>query len=182
MWPVVLSITFLLVIPLLWYTNRWPPDMNRYEPLGYWTGNRQKTNKTVWEWTLSGQPLESYLLVVCSEFWTCTKLRIHWTSTDVNIHVTDKTDMDGWVSDDQRSAIYSIHYSSIPSIHSIVTGALHTMRLIVVIKLAVKNNDFNMMELALMYPCFCKIVNAIILQHLWHIIFWKKNIKEIQCL
>ena len=36
---------------------------------------------------------------------------------DINVHVMDKINMDGWVPDVKRITIYHIHYSSIPSIH-----------------------------------------------------------------
>ena len=74
-----------------------------------------------------GQRVDNHQRVICwlsvRNFEHNTLQQIHCTSTDINIHVTDKTDMDGWVPNDQWITIYGIHYSSIPSICYSVTGA-----------------------------------------------------------
>ena len=45
------------------------------------------------------------------------------TSEDINVHVTDKTDMAGCVADDQWITMYGIHCSSVPSNRYNMTGA-----------------------------------------------------------
>ena len=62
-----------------WHTNGWLLNMNEYEPHRYWTSSGQIPNKTDWEWTNSGQPPETYPLVVLWQFWTCTKLPNRYT-------------------------------------------------------------------------------------------------------
>ena len=48
----------------------------------------------------------------------------HRTSTDTNVDVTGKTDMDGRVPDDQWINVYGTHQLSIPSTPDTMTGVL----------------------------------------------------------
>ena len=65
--------------PSSWYTNGRPPDTNQCKPHEHRTGNGQVPNKTDCEQTMSGQPPESSLVIVRSQFWTCTKLFNRYT-------------------------------------------------------------------------------------------------------
>ena len=104
--------------PTSWYTNGRPPDMNRHEPHEYQTSKGQTLKKTRignGQWVDSPQRVIRWLSVHNVEHAQNSPKHTP-TSTDIDVHVTDKTDMDRWILDDQRITIYGIRYSLIPSI------------------------------------------------------------------
>ena len=78
------------------YTNGRLPDMYEYEPHEYRRGNGYVPNKTDWERTTNWQPPTGefgcpFAILNMHK----TPQRIYRTSSDINVHVTDKTGMDG---------------------------------------------------------------------------------------
>ena len=99
------------------YTNGWLPDMNGYELHDRrWASTEQNELRTENERTTNGEWLVGCPFAILNMHKTPQWI-LRGTSPDINMHVTEKTDVNGWVPDDQLIAMNGIRYSSVLLIH-----------------------------------------------------------------